>query len=249
MAYTFTHYPVDHEQKVRPRSKVYCLAVLDEAMLNITVKVDGVQIFDGSSFIPSYEGSFLSEDADKKLTLRFRPNDYWQSNTKYAIEVWWEDVGGPHTETWDFTTGVYCFEDDYPTVTAMDQAIMDGFADSQCERLRRALMLVCTDSAEAFPQARTIIWLSCMIELKTILAGVLDFDLVKDLHLCDRKSVVAVHVGLRRYLSLAKNAIDELKLKEEAKQLLRDYLESKSPIYAVNAVAAIVVLATRGLNL
>jgi hypothetical protein len=248
MAYTFTNYPINHAKKVRPREKVYCLAALDVAMLNITVKVDGVQIFDGSTFIPSYEGTFLNEAAGKRLTLRFRPSDYWQSNTKFDIEVWWDDAVGPHTETFDFTTGVYCFEDDYPTVSTMDQAIMTGFADSRCERLRQVLMRICTDSSERFPQARTIVWLACVTELRTILAGVVDYDLVQDLHLCDRKSTIAIYADLRRYFALAKSAVDELKLKDEAKKMLLDYIESSSPIYAVNAVAAIVVLATRGLT-
>ena len=251
MAYTFTHYPVDHAKKVRPRDRVYYVVNCDSAILDATVKINGVYIYKDAALVSSYEGSLVLEDANKKATVRLRPVDYWQSNTKYEVEVWVKETAGAaeHTETWDFTTGVYCLEDDYPTVSTMDQAIMTGFADSYCERLRQALMLICTDSVEQFPQARTIIKLSCMTELKTILAGVLDFDLVKDIHLCDRHSVVAINTGLRRYLSVAKNAINELKLKEEAKQLLRDYLESKSPIYVVNAVAVIVVLATRGLNL
>lgn len=253
MAFTFTHYPADHAKKVRPRDKVYYVVYCDSAITDMTIKVNGVYIYKKLELIliPSYDGTYVPEDANKKATVRFWPIVYWQSNTKYEIEIWVKETAGAteHTETWDFTTGVYCLEDDYPTVSTMDQAIMTGFADSQCERLRRALMLICTDSTAQFPQARTIIWLSCMTELKTILAGVLDFDLVKNIHLCDRKSVVAVQTGLRRYMSMAKNAVNELKLKEEAKQLLRDYLESKSPIYAVNAVAAIIVLATRGLNL
>ena len=88
-----------------------------------------------------------------------------------------------------------------------------------------------------------------MTELKTILAGVLDFDLAESVILCDRRSVVSIRADLRAYMSVARGAIDELKLKEDAKKLLRDYLDSASPIYAVNTMAAIVVLATRGLNL
>ena len=249
MANTITYYPVDHDRTVRPRSKVYWMALLDDAMITLTVTVNGVQVFDGSVFVPGYVGTFLNEDAGKKLTLRFMPNDYWQAGTQYDIVVGWTDAGGPHSEAWDFTSSAYCFEDDYPTISTMDQAIMTGFVDSKCEKLRKLLMGVCTDSAEQFSQARTIIWLACMTEVKTILAGVLDFSLVENIHLCDRRSVVYVNAGLSPYMSLIKGAIIELKLKEEAKQLLRDYLESRSPIYAVNAVAAIVVLATRGLNL
>lgn len=249
MANTFTNYPEDHTKDVRPRLKAYCVVTDDDEFSSITIKVNDKFAYDDGAFLPNYEGTVVAEGLTK-LTFRFIPLSYWQSNTKYTIEVVWQNgVAGKYTETWDFTTGTYCFEDDLPTPSTMDQAIMTGFVSSQCERLRQALMLVCTDSAEQLVQARTIIWLSSMTELRTILAGTLDFDLVEDLHLCDRRGVVPVLASLRTYLTLAKKAVDELKLKKEAKALLRDYLESRSPIYVVNAVAAIVVLATRGLNL
>ena len=153
MAYTFTKFPADKAKNVRPRTKAYMHALLDLRMLDVTVKINGVLVYTvAGGFASSYWSYILEVDAGLDLTVRLRPLDYWQSNTQYTIEVWWDDGVDEFTETWTFTTGVYCLEDDYPTVSTMDQAIMTGFATSQSDRLRRALMLVCSNSGKFLSQ-------------------------------------------------------------------------------------------------
>ena len=251
----FTNFPKDLSINVSHRVKASVTITCETAILDTIIMANGKPIYVNGVFSPDFWGTVLFENSDKKVTVYFRPVVYWEASKQYDIGVWVKQTGGgaqEDTDVWDFTTGAYrshCFEDQSVAISAMDQAIMDGYASSSSERVRQALMRVSTKTVESFIQARTIIYLSTMTELKTILAGVLDFSLVEDLRLCDRRSVIDMHADLRRYLPLARHAVDELKLKEEAKRLLKDYLDSSSPIYVVNAVAVVVVLATRGLNL
>jgi hypothetical protein len=106
------------------------------------------------------------------------------------------------------------------------------------------LLRICTTSSDLNIQARSVLHAASITDLRTVLAQYIDFSLVTGIRLCDRMSVMSIHQALLRYLEFVPAAILEIPdISNEARQLLERYTQSKSSVYVVNAIAAMVVLA------
>ena len=78
---------------------------------------------------------------------------------------------------------------------------------------------------------------------RLLLDGGFDLILVEDIRLCDQRAILEIHEKLLPYRATIEAAIQQVpKLTAESRQILKTYLDSNSPVYVVNATAAIIVL-------
>ena len=202
------------------------------------------------SYQPGFEGKVTGDPMNQEtgVIFHFIPKDNWLPDTLYTITATARDnEGTPNVNTLigTFRTDVpVCFEDDLPSRTALDTTLIDGLAYPNCEQLRKVLMQRCSQSSSQLVRARTLMHLATQTDLRTILAQNFDFALIDDIRLCDRQSALSVHSVVVKYKENILAAIDEVpRLTNATRDFLRQYIRSKSPIYVVNAVAVIVLLA------
>lgn len=194
-----------------------------------------------------FRGSELDQDVG--LTMWVRPlSKKWLEETEYQVETYVEDrefIPNENLVTGTFTTGVStCFEDSLPRATTTDTLLSTPLTDyPNCERLRRMITEFGTASTTNLVRARTLLHLATITDLKTILAGRVDYSLVDNIRLCDRLPVLDVYNKIVKYPRIVKDAIDEIpSITNEAKAAIMQQLRSNSAVYVVNAAAIAVVL-------
>lgn len=171
---------------------------------------------------------------------------HWQANTTYTVQAYAQDVeGSSNLEQQTFRTGdAGCFEDLGLQPETIDIQIAQTLPFENLEKLRNAIMRNCTSSADTNVQARTLLYLASMTDLRTLLARYVDFSLVDNVRLCDRRPVLDVHAALLRYSGAVASGLREIpNLSSEGRKLLERYTASRSTVYVVNAIATAVVLA------
>lgn len=171
---------------------------------------------------------------------------HWQANTTYTVQAYGADTEGStnFVQQTFRTGGLACFEDLGLQAETIDAQIASALPYANLEKLRSVIMRSSTSSVDQNIQARTLLYLASMTDLRTILARYVNFALVDNIRLCDRRPVLEVHAALMRYAASIPLALAEIpNLPTEARKLLAHYSQSNSTVYAVNAVAAAVVLA------
>lgn len=261
-----TLYPEDETEDVSPRTWVrahavdieenfagidvttWWLTVSYEDELGNTVTRDA--LLDGviqAGFEGYFDGDALSTDG---ITLYIRPMEhYWLPDTEITIRSYVRDLQAIEVESIrqvSFRTGpAVCFEDSVPSPVSMETTIVAGFPNyPKTDLLRSRLMLHCTNSKVLQVQARTVMYLGAVSDLRPILAfnDVFNFSWVDNIRLCDRKNIISIYNDMRKYRQTLYDALSELPFSPAALTLLKTYVTSSSPIHVVNATAAIVVL-------
>lgn len=201
------------------------------------------------SFQPGFEGIVTGDPLDQVtgVTFHFVPTSRWLPDTLYTLTATVNDNEGTantNTIIGTFRTDIpACFEDALPSRTALDNTLISGFAYPNGEQLRKILMQECSQSASQLVRARTVMHLANATDLRTILAENFDFALIDEIRLCNRRAILDIHQVLMRYKKNILAAIDEIpRLTNETRDFLRRYVGSASPVYVVNAIAAIVLL-------
>lgn len=182
------------------------------------------------------------------ISYYFRPKGKtWQPNKQYEIEAYAADKeGANNTQISTFTTGIpICFEDNPPALTQLEAKIIAGTGYTNTDKLLKLFLANCTQSVSKHVQARTLMWQAASVtDLRSLLTGLFDFDLTSNIQLCDRQPVSAIYSALSSKVGLAYAAINETTIiNEHAKQLMRTRLDNNSPIYVVNTIAVILMMA------
>ena len=180
------------------------------------------------------------------ITFVARPKRGWPENVMVTIYVYGEDIEGASNagHITFFTKKALCFEDNLPTIDALETKLLTSLSPFEnAEKLRRLMLECCSESSTGQVRARTLMYFSAVTDMRTFLAGSFDFSLVNDILLCNRRSMVDVYKKIIPYIQNALAAINDLNhISLEAKTLLKQYLNSNSPVYVVNAFALAVVL-------
>jgi hypothetical protein len=214
----------------------------------VGVGVDEKVVWNGviqSGFDAYSKGDPLSTSG---ISYYFRPKGkVWQANKQYEIEVYAEDIeGANNTQISTFTTGVpICFEDNLPALTQLEAKIIAGTGYPNTDKLLKLFLSKCTQSVSKHIQARTLMWHAASVtDLRSLLTGIFDFNLTATIQLCDRQPVSVIYSALASKVSLAYAAINETTIvNEHAKQLMRTRLNNNSPVYVVNTMAVILMMA------
>ncbi len=206
-------------------------------------------VIQGGEIQSGYEGWIEGgPDSATGMTYYFRPSTLrrWDTSTEYTMQTYAEDNEGENNMVVSsFTTSsiLVCFEDNLPDPTALDTSLMAAFNEPNSEKIRQILTLNCSNSYSAQVRARTVQHLASMTDFRTTVADVMNFTDVDDIRLCERRSVLDILSALQPYMEQINGALDALTMTQELRGLFRKNLTSSSPIYVVNAIAAIVVRA------
>jgi len=183
----------------------------------------------------------------KKLTYRIRPKGgVWEESAAYVpVVLAQDDDGSQNFEFIEFRTGVAThFEDDLPAVATADTQILTALpaAYPHTEKLRRLLLQTCTESHVPQVQARTLLHYAAVTELRTLLAGTLDFALVDEYLFGDLYPIeqIAFRIGVT-YRDTLIGALNEV-LPQETRALLGDYLKKQTPLYPIGVACVMVAM-------
>ena len=200
---------------------------------------------------PGFEGGVLRGDPmdpDTGVTMWMRPmSRKWLQETQYQVETYVEDNEFVPNENlvvgWFRTGESSCFEDNLPTPTETDTLLSRTLSYPNCEKLRMLIGETSTVSSLSLVRARTLLYLACITDLKTILAGLVDYSLVDEIQLCGRRPVLDVYNKVVKYPRVVRDAVYEIpNITGEARDAILKQLRSNSAVYVVNAVAIVVVL-------
>lgn len=190
-----------------------------------------------------------SGDSEDGLWYELLPRlGKWNPETTYTVHAYALDNGGSaNLVSQTFRTDSLaraCFEDKSPVATTLDSKILSPLSGPNIEKIRSILLKACTKSNNGIVQARTLLHVACITELRSILAEFVDYDTVDSIKLCDRQPLLNIRRALLPYWAHVKPALQEINgLSLPARRMLERYTDSQSAIYAVNAVAAAIVLA------
>jgi len=138
------------------------------------------------------------------------------------------------------------FEDTDPAATATDTALLTPMTAAslrQIERLRVVLLPRCTVSDNRVVQARTLLYTAAMTELRTLFANRVDFALVDEIRLGDKRTLVNFAERMAPYVDVVRSALLHLPdTSNEVRDLLVKYWKKSSPVYQLSAAATAVVL-------
>jgi hypothetical protein len=207
-----------------------------------------IRLVDGGAIQPHAIGTKTGNPLDADgLHYRLLPRaGRWEVNKTYTVRAYTADIeGSPNFTQQTFrTTILACFEDILPEQDALDTKLLTPFSGTNIEKLRQIMLAACTTSKTAQVQARSLLHVAAITDLRAALAEVVDFGLVDSVKLCERQPILNIRRKLLPYWSLVKPALDEIpKLGLDARRMLERYTASQSVVYAVNAVAAAIVLA------
>lgn len=199
---------------------------------------------------PAYSGYTRgSADSSSGVTFYVRPKSKtWASQQRYNISVYAKDnEGQSNLETTFFDTATpECFEDlESSRFTVLEQKLLASVGAYNIDRVREALLRHGSLSPSRRVQARTLLYLANLTDLRGMLAGLVNFTLVgPSVKLCDRNRVIDIYAKMQTLKPTAVRAVDEIpNLRKEAHNLLRARLDNNAPVYVVNAMAVIVVAA------
>lgn len=197
-----------------------------------------------NGFVGSISGDPLSADG---VTFSFKPERNWPDLKPISLWAYAEDMEGAGATASPsptiITTAVSeCFEDTEQDALPIETTLMSRMAPPNIDQLRRLLLGVCSKSSDQRIQARTLLYLATLTELKTLVASGFNYDWV-NVKLCDRTPILTIHALLRRHHKVFAAAIQELAVTKEARELLDKNRQSNSSIYVVNSAAVVVVLA------
>jgi len=262
-----THYPVDGTVDVPPREPIrvnalnlYTPVALVESTWNIQLAyTDGTTLrtldflTNGVPNANMFTYDKLGDVADmvRGVTYRFLPRaGLWSAGATYTVSSMIANAVGATTmlvTDVEFAESV-CFEDNVPAQTAMDAKILTALLSyPSCNYIRKLLLSICSGSANKTVQARTVMWHSMTTDLVAVAAMVFDPALVRNITLCDRTPVLAVHAALQECWPTLLLAYEEIRkvVGNSFGATIENYLKSNSSVYVVNAAACIVVLAAQ----
>ena len=206
----------------------------------------------GGVIQPGFRGGVYAGDPynqDVGITLWVLPSTgRWLPDTEYTVTSYVQDnEAAPNTnlQIGSFYTGrASCFEDNLPDPTSTDAAMTASIAQyPNCSKLRSIILENCSASPYTLARVRTLLSHACATDLKTTMAGYLDFSLVDSIRLCDKLPLMDLYAKLSRFSAAAYAAIDEVpNLTNQARNLIRQRLRSPSAVYVVNAIAVTVVM-------
>jgi len=170
----------------------------------------------------------------------------WEPNTWYTVQAFAMDLEASSNMVQQSfrTTNLSCFEDIVPAPNIIDTKLTRALPYENLEKLRGVLMRSCTTSIDPNIQARTLLHVASITGLRVVLSRYVDFTLVDGILLCERQPILQIQQALMPYWGLVGAALVEVPaISHEARVLLEQYTKSSSVVYAVNAIAAAVVLA------
>jgi hypothetical protein len=250
-------YPADRSTGLSPREAFVARAVdsitqvgIDPATWEITVTGGGVTyaVMTGGAFQTNWTGEFGGSDTDftNGATVSFQPTrGKWPELTAYDVTVSVHNVSGYIGQASStLTTGTSACLEDHPLAsTALEATLISGTMPANCAQLRSQLLSSVSLSSVRAVQARTILVLSHSTDLFGLLADWVDTRLL-NVTLCDRQPVVMTHMLMSTYIDIARKALKELTpFSNAARTAISARLVSSNPIYAVNAMAVLVVAA------
>lgn len=195
-----------------------------------------------------FEGFMTGSGTDPTgVTFHIRPATHlWNEETRYDITAYIHDNEINYTtrQSHFITDAAVCFEDlDSEVASDLDTKLAQDLGYTNVDKLRKILMKEATTATAQLVRTRTLLFLAAMTDLRTLVTGGFDLVLVEDVRLCDRRSILEIHEKLLPYRAIIEAAIQEVpRLTSESRQMLKKYLDSNSPVYVVNATAAIIVL-------
>lgn len=222
---------------------VYGSTVTEYAVNGGTLQTDFFEV--------TKEGSGTATDG---LIYRFRPKTgKWPEVKMLTVEVYAEDTyTASNAQTFQFeTAGASCFEDAIPdSMTDIETMLVTAIASStlsHLEELRKFMLEKISTKGDAHVRTRTLLHLAGMTDLRATLAGVIDLALTES-RMCDRNPTMTIYNAVLRKRLLILAALREIGVSDQLADLLRKYIDSKSPVYVVNAAALVVVLGVAGVD-
>jgi len=180
------------------------------------------------------------------ITINFIPKTNWLPSTRYDISAYAQDNEGTpndnQSQGYFQTATSECFEDQDREASELDSKIMASFSSSNIEKVRQVLLNTCSFSPSLLSRARTLENLAYLSSAGMLLAGAVDETEIRDVKICEQRSILDIYNELLKYRRVILNSVNELGLSSGAKDLMWKLLASDSPVTVVSAVATMVVV-------
>lgn len=256
-----TFYPSNADADVYTRSsiRVQCIddtVDLNPATFDIFLSVGGatLQAVNNGAILTPFAGTVTGDgtDHDNGIVAKILPlGGKWLPNAEYTVAAAIANTTPILVaDTATFQTDSHTNFEDAPTAPdAIETILLSPALPVNLRMLQGEFMKACTSSGNKQVQARTTRFFAYSTDLQTVLASWVDPTLA-DVHLPDRRSPLAIHARMSKWIPRVRTLLNELTgVSKAGKDLLEKRVNHDNPVYVVSAFANIVMLSAVGKNL